>query len=194
MVFKKNNFVFSQVFQDRLHMNTKVLLQCLEQSKNPAKTLGIRSRYILGFFPAIPTQNYGLPVWYIWVYLSVMKWSSSAAETEWVLPCICYTLTGLLKKKKIISCFWVIFFIIAYSANVFGYLLPGITRFSPFYSDHLQNLTRHMHSGSCWWCIFQYLFHLIKLISTFLYRNQWGIWLNWSFLINMHTRSTVCFC
>lgn len=50
MVFKKNNFVFSQVFQDRLHMNTKVLLQCLEQSKNPAKTLGIRSRYILGFF------------------------------------------------------------------------------------------------------------------------------------------------
>lgn len=61
MVFKKNNFVFSQVFQDQLHMNTKVLLQCLEQFKNPAKTLGIRSRYIL-FFPAIPTQNYGLPV------------------------------------------------------------------------------------------------------------------------------------
>ena len=58
-------------------MNTKAPLHCLEQFKNPTKILWITS---IKFFPAIPVQNYGLPV--SWFGSFFLWWSDTAVQLK----------------------------------------------------------------------------------------------------------------
>lgn len=140
------------------------------------------------FFPATPVQNcrFSISGCFCGEGIKQCSWNTADPSTH-----LLHNWQAYWKLKS--SWVWVIFFITAYSANVFGHLLAARTRFSPFCSSHLQNPTMCLHNGSFRWWIFLFLPHLIELNSTFLYKNQWSIWLNWSLLIYMHTRSTVRF-